>query len=289
MSTSGNTTDLVFDVTGYFMPDTAGATYHPLTPARVLDTRNGIGLSAKLSANTPVTFQVTGAGHRALQRHAVTGNVTVTGSTSGWAVYLGPVSTAYPTSSTINFSAGQIMANGLTVALSTLRHPHATYMSTTGQHDRSRLRRDRLLHARQTGCQVRARHSGAPARHPHTTPALPARCPRTRRPPSWCRATASCPPTPSAVTGNVTVVNETSGWAVFLGPAHSTTPATSTINFTTGQVMANGLTVGPQLRTGTSDRHLHLDHRPHDRSRLRRHRLLRAIARAQRLLVGRAT
>jgi hypothetical protein len=42
----------------------------------------------------------------------------------------------------------------------------------------------------------------------------------------------------------VTVVNETNGWAVFLGPVYSTSPATSTINFTTGQIKGNGLTVG---------------------------------------------
>jgi hypothetical protein len=63
ISTAGNTTDLVFDVTGYFTPDTSGAYYFPITPGRVLDTRSGIGLSGKLTANTPRTFQVTGTGY----------------------------------------------------------------------------------------------------------------------------------------------------------------------------------------------------------------------------------
>ncbi|MGD0409382.1 MAG: glycosyl hydrolase family 18 protein, partial [Candidatus Limnocylindrales bacterium] len=42
--------------------ETSGATYHPMTPARLLDTRNGTGLSGKLSANTPATFAVAGQG-----------------------------------------------------------------------------------------------------------------------------------------------------------------------------------------------------------------------------------
>jgi len=37
-----------------------------------------------------------------------------------------------------------------------------------------------------------------------------------------------------AVTGNVTVVNSTTAWAVYLGPAPVTKPAASTINFIKG-------------------------------------------------------
>ncbi len=41
--TAGKTTHVVFDVTGYFTPDNTGATYHPVSPARLLDSRNGTG------------------------------------------------------------------------------------------------------------------------------------------------------------------------------------------------------------------------------------------------------
>ncbi|HEX7497734.1 MAG TPA: fibronectin type III domain-containing protein, partial [Candidatus Limnocylindrales bacterium] len=41
----------------------AGATFHPMTPpVRLLDTRTGNGLSGKITANTPATFQITGRG-----------------------------------------------------------------------------------------------------------------------------------------------------------------------------------------------------------------------------------
>jgi hypothetical protein len=244
MSTAGNTTDLVFDITGYYMPNTAGATYHPLaTPWRALDTRNGTGLSAKLTANAPVSFQVTGVGSIVPSNAtAVTGNVTVVNETAGWAVYLGPVYTAYPTTSTINFTAGQITGNGLTVALNTSGTLYATYMSTSGNTT------DLVFDV--TGYYT-----------PDTTgaryvPITPTRLLDTRinlgiigklsaNTPATLQVTGGVVPSnAAAVTGNVTVVNETNGWAVFLGPVYSTSPATSTINFTTGQIKGNGLTVG---------------------------------------------
>ena len=41
VATTGKKTDIIFDVTGYFLADDTGATFTPLTPARVLDTRPG--------------------------------------------------------------------------------------------------------------------------------------------------------------------------------------------------------------------------------------------------------
>src|SRR5450756_2449238 len=41
--TMAATTQVIFDVTGYFTPDTSGATYHALTPTRILDSRDGTG------------------------------------------------------------------------------------------------------------------------------------------------------------------------------------------------------------------------------------------------------
>ncbi len=85
----------------------APATYHPIAPARLLDTRVGNGLSGQARRPTRrPTFQVSGRGGVPANATAVTGNVTVTDATNGWAVYLGPDPTASPTSSTINFNAG---------------------------------------------------------------------------------------------------------------------------------------------------------------------------------------
>ena len=69
----------------------AGGTFLPLTPARLLDTRSGNGLSGRFSAGVPRSFQVAGRGGVPANATAVTGNLTVTDQTSGWAVFLGPV------------------------------------------------------------------------------------------------------------------------------------------------------------------------------------------------------
>ena len=108
---------MIFDVTGYFTPDLTGATYHPLNPARILDTRNGTGGSfAPLSPHVARTFAATG-GVVPSGAAAVTGNLTVTGQTSGQDLYVGPIATNNPTSSTLNFPVGDDRANAVTVAL----------------------------------------------------------------------------------------------------------------------------------------------------------------------------
>ena len=131
MSSAGNTTDLVFDVTGFYTADTSGSKYVALTPARLLDTRLGNGLSGSFSANLPRTFGVTGLGVPA-NASGVTGNLTVVNETNAWAVFLGPVATAAPATSTVNFIRGDIVANGVTVALGSGGKLSATYISTTG-------------------------------------------------------------------------------------------------------------------------------------------------------------
>ncbi len=132
MSSMDNTTDLIFDVTGYYTADSNGARYVPLTPARLLDTRSGNGLTGTLGANTPRTFQVTGRGGIPAYATGVSGNVTVVNETNSWAVFLGPVPVASPMTSTLNFNTGDVKANGLTAALGSGGTLSATYMSSAG-------------------------------------------------------------------------------------------------------------------------------------------------------------
>jgi hypothetical protein len=243
MSNSGNTTDLVFDVTGYFTPDMTGGTYHPVAPVRLLDTRVNNGLTGKLAANTPATFQVAGLGGVPSAATAVTGNLTVVNETSSWAVFIGPNPVASPTSSTINFLAGDIRANGLDVALSATGTLSATYMSNTGNTTDLVFDVTGYFTADASGTRYVA---VAPARLLDTrvgnglTGQFGANTPRTFL--VWSRG--GVPSSAVGVTGNLTVVNETSGWAVFLGPNPITSPTSSTINFNLGDIRANGVTVG---------------------------------------------
>src|SRR5690606_17019831 len=128
----GATTHLIFDVTGYFVPNTSGATFVPLTPARLLDTRFANGLSGTFSAGVPRTFQVTGRGGVPANATAVTGNLTVTGQSQAGYAFLGPNPIASPTSSTLNFPLGDSRANGVTVALGAGGTLSATYVAGGG-------------------------------------------------------------------------------------------------------------------------------------------------------------
>jgi hypothetical protein len=132
MAPPGATTSLVFDVTGYFTADASGVEYHPMNASRLLDTRVGNGLSSPLSANAPSALQVAGRTVIPANATAVTGNVTVTGETDYWAIFVGPVPIAYPGSSTLNFRKGDIRANNLTVALGSSGNLSATYMGPAG-------------------------------------------------------------------------------------------------------------------------------------------------------------
>ena len=101
----------------YFPPTLS---FVPITPTRVLDTRNGTGgLSGPFGNHVARTFQVTGGSTGVpAGAKAVTGNLTVTGQTSNGYLYIGPVAMNNPTSSTLNFPAGDDRANAVTVALS---------------------------------------------------------------------------------------------------------------------------------------------------------------------------
>jgi hypothetical protein len=111
----------------------AGATFHALNPSRVLDTRTGNGLSGVFTASVARTFQVTGRGGVPANATAVTGNLTVTGQTSRGYLFIGPVATNSPTSSTLNFPMGDNRANGVTVALSGTGTLSITSTATTAQ------------------------------------------------------------------------------------------------------------------------------------------------------------
>jgi hypothetical protein len=223
-------------------PDTSGASYVPIAPARLLDTRVGNGLAGKLSANTPATFTVSGRGGVPANASAVTGNLTVVDETSSWAVYLGPDPIANPTSSTINFVKGDIVANGVTVALSSSGTLSATYMAGAGATtdlvfdvtgyftpDTSGASYVPIAPARLLDTRV---GNGLAGKLSANTPAT-----------FTVSGRGGVPANASAVTGNLTVVDETSSWAVYLGPDPIANPTSSTINFVKGDIVANGVTV----------------------------------------------
>ena len=112
---AGAKANVLFDVTGYFVNSSAGATFYPLDAARVLDTRVANGLSGPFPRNVVRTFQATARGTIPVNAVALTGGATVVlPSVSGWLI-VGPSGTALGATSTINLPKGDIRANGLTV------------------------------------------------------------------------------------------------------------------------------------------------------------------------------
>ena len=166
ISSAGATTDLVFDVTGYFTPDVSGDTYHPMDPVRELDTRYGNGLSGKLTANTPAASALPGASGVPASAKAVSGNVTVVGSSR----VLGCLCRAHLDECAfdiaVNFRAGEVKGNNLTVALEAPGTLWATYMGPAGATTDLVFDVTGYYTADSTGCALRAHQPGPSARYP---------------------------------------------------------------------------------------------------------------------------
>jgi hypothetical protein len=117
----GKTTNLILDVTGYYLQDLNGARFVPLTPGRRMDTRFAApmeGLAGAFSANVPRTLVIEPYQGVPANATAITGNLTVVGQTRAGYVSITPTATATPTTSTINFPLGDVRANGVTGPLS---------------------------------------------------------------------------------------------------------------------------------------------------------------------------
>jgi spore germination protein YaaH len=242
MAGSGNKLDIVFDVTGYFAPNDKGSTYHPIPPARSVDSRVKFGAKSKLHANVPLDFQVTTLNNIPIGAVAVTADLTVVNSTHSGAVYLGPTDVSKPLASTINFKRAQVIGNDLTVQLSDTGMLSAMYLAPNGNTTDFVLDITGFYTADTSGYRF---VPVTPARMLDTRSGtgsggkISANSPR----PFQVDGRICVPLTATAITGNLAVVNETSSGAVYVGPVQVPKPTTSSINFRRGDVRANGITV----------------------------------------------
>ena len=114
--TSAGSAHVIADVYGYFMPSLSpgvfAGTLGAVAPARVLDTR--IGLGAPMSAvpsNGSVTLKVAGRGGIPVNVGSVVLNITVVGPQAAGHVTAYPSGEPFPDSSNLNFVAGQTVPN----------------------------------------------------------------------------------------------------------------------------------------------------------------------------------
>src|SRR5207248_154106 len=99
----------------------ASSRYTPITPARVLDTRNGTGgFSSKVGPGQAINVQLSGQGGvPSTGVGAVALNVTVTNPSAGSYLTVFPTGSARPTASNLNYGPGQTVPNMVVAKLGT--------------------------------------------------------------------------------------------------------------------------------------------------------------------------
>ncbi|MFI5258362.1 MAG: fibronectin type III domain-containing protein [Candidatus Limnocylindrales bacterium] len=246
VSSAGPTVDVLFDVTGYFSADASGATYHTLAPSRVLDSRSSTGGSLFHSQVKQTVLIATVASGVPANALAVTGNVTVVGQTALGYVAVAPSLTSgvQPGTSTINFPTGDIRANGVTVPLAAGGNLDFMYwVTSTGPTVNVLFDVTGYFSNDATGATY---HTLVPYR------VLDSRISKggslfhsqVKQTVLIATVASGVPTTAVAVTGNVTIVNQSTGGYVTVAPSLTTgvQPGTSTINFPITDIRANGVT-----------------------------------------------
>ncbi|WP_405789950.1 hypothetical protein OG753_23155 [Streptomyces sp. NBC_00029] len=111
----GGSAHLIADVTGYFTAKSASG-YTPMTPVRFVDTREGLGTSrGQLGGQNTFSTQISGLRGVPQGITAVALNVTVTNPGKYGHLTVFPSGQAAPDTSSLNFGAGQTIANSVIV------------------------------------------------------------------------------------------------------------------------------------------------------------------------------
>ena len=215
-----------------------GAGFVPVTPSRVLDTRSGV----EPGAGSTTTVTMTGhGGVPASGVAAVVVNVTAVSAAAPGFVTAWPAGAARPTASSLNYVRGQIVANQAVVKL-----------GTSGRISLYTLAKANLL------VDVTGYYPTGAA----YDPLVPARILDTRKGTEPAAGSTTrlvvtgkggVPATgAAAVVLNVTAVNPSGPGYVTAYPAGVPRPTASTLNYTTGSVVA-GMTVAKVGAGGTVD------------------------------------
>ncbi|MFD7260523.1 hypothetical protein [Streptomyces sp. NPDC059874] len=229
--------DLVADVTGYYTDKAdTGSALTSITPARFLDTREGLGAKAgRVGPGGVVTLQVAGVkGVPAAGVTAVVMNVTAVSPTQAGFVTVYPNGQPVPTVSNLNFAAGDIVPNLVTVPV------------VNGKVDLRNFAGSVDLVADVTGYYSASGStfsSGAPVRLLDTREGAGARAGAVGPGGIVSLQVSGVEGVPStgvtAVVLNVTVTGPTSSGFVTVYPHGIERPVVSNLNFTAGQTVPN--------------------------------------------------
>lgn len=220
--------------------DSSAGTFHAVQPERVLDTRVGTGFSRPLAPSETISLPVTGRGEiPSTGVSAIVANLTAVVPSAAGYLTIWPSGVAQPTVSNVNFSAGEVVPNQVTVGVGSDGRVQlfnsgattdvlldvvgwfATETAPLGSTYQKSVR-DRILDTRAT------------------VPIAPR---STLRVPIYPGDPANGFGIPSAVAANLTVTHPSQGGFLTVYPAGATRPNTSTHNFRAGQTTANMVTV----------------------------------------------
>ena len=209
--------------------------FTPVTPARLVDTRNGVGAAGRVAAGRQVVVQVADGVRVPADATAVVVNVAAVNPSAAGFVTVYPCSDGVPDTSTLNFVAGQTVANTTIAALSSAGQLCAwTYAET-----------DILVDI--TGWL-------SPSGASRLTPIGPTRVVDTRSGVGGVRLAAgqtltvdlngAVPAGSNAVAVNVTAVNAAVPGFLTVFPCSGAIPNTSTVNFVGNEARPNNTIVG---------------------------------------------
>lgn len=216
--------------------------YQPLMPARLLDTRSGIGApTGPVPAGGQVDLQVNGRGGVPADAAAVVLNVTVVYPATAGYVTVYPSGASRPTASNLNFAAGQTMPNQVIAKVGTggkvsLYTASTTYLlaDVAGYYPAGSLYTGitpvRLIDTRSGLGTTMAR---IPAGGTVTIPIA---------------GTHGVPTNATAAVINVTPIRPSTAGAITAYPAGTPTPVATTVSYRAGQIIA-GMTIA-KLGTG---------------------------------------
>uniref|UniRef100_A0AAU2JQD7 PKD domain-containing protein n=1 Tax=Streptomyces sp. NBC_00049 TaxID=2903617 RepID=A0AAU2JQD7_9ACTN len=229
------------EVVNDFPVMTAGSDFTPLAPTRLLDTREGIGAAkGKVKGFGTARVKIAGNGKIPAGATAVVLNVTVTNPAKAGHITVFGEGGDRPTTSNVNFEAGQTVPNLVIVPVG--KNGYVDLYN----HGESAVD----LIADVTGYFTRTQSSGY-------TPLNPARLVDSREGtgtrkgfvPGFGTFTTQIsgrggvPAGATAVALNVTVTEPKADGHLTVFPGGQATPATSSLNFTTGQTVANSVIV----------------------------------------------
>jgi hypothetical protein len=243
----GRTTHLIFDVTGYYVAGTSETEFKTITPVRALDSRPGIGigLSGPFQKDVPRQLVIDPADVPAAAV-AISGNLTVTGQTGAGYLSIGPSNDSTPPTSNLNFPLGDTRANGFVSALGVPNDIYIVYKTTAPGVRSAHVILDITGYYINdpTGMQFFPLTPGR-VMDTRNVPLSGLSGPFAANGPRRLDITGhwGAPLGARAVTGNLTVVNQTGAGYVSATLISEVNPTTSVLNFPLGDTRANGATL----------------------------------------------